>query len=773
MKQLKRLTMMLALLLTAAQGARADDDMKSTPLTMEVTEAGTVQVTISNLGNFGGMKYQVEGEDKTLITKAEGVVTVTIPETGTLAAGTKVMFYGNGTDTRNYGSSNKVTVQITGGSAKVNVYGNIMSLLNEENFASVTTLPAGEEYVFAGLFENNTKLTDASGLLLPAKTLTKDCYNRMFKGCSRLKAAPALPATTLADGCYSQMFWECSSLTAAPALPAKTLAKSCYSTMFIGCSSLKAAPALPAKTLADGCYASMFSDCSSLEAAPALPAKTLVESCYAYMFDGCTSLTDAPALPAKTLAEYCYASMFYGCSKLASVICLATDISAKNCTLFWLGSAGSSATGEKTFTKPSETEWSYDDSGIPSGWTRVDYIPTYDVTLDDGGVDTQNWTAKFGDATEFGALPLKGVKAGQKVALQYTGEREVKSITAVVHDPLTEPLTMKALTAGTIVVSNPQSGMQYSLNGGAKKIMDENPMNFTLAAGEKVAFYGNGKSITSYGNSSNPTTITGNGSDFKVKMYGNIMSLVDEEGFATATELTGTEAFAYLFYQNTALTDVSELVMPATTLTERCYYNMFSDCTGLTEIPADLLPATTLTVRCYADMFSLCTGLTEIPADLLPATTLTENCYKNMFTGCTGLTEVPADLLPATTLANFCYYGMFSDCTGLNTVPTDLLPATTLAEYCYLGMFANCSALTTAPELYAPTLTEACYIEMFKGCSSLSSITCTASNLDPADSTIDWIEGVASTGTFTKAWDTDWSSRTGFDGIPSGWTVEY
>ena len=189
MKQLKRLTMMLALLLIAAQGARADDDMKSTPLTMEVTEAGTVQVTISNYGNFGGMKYSTDGgKTKTLITKVNdsGKETVTIPETGTLAAGTKVMFYGNGTDTRNYGSSNKVTVQITGGSAKVNVYGNIMSLLNEENFASVTTLPAGEEDVFAGLFENNTKLTDASGLLLPAKTLTKDCYNKMFKGCSSL-----------------------------------------------------------------------------------------------------------------------------------------------------------------------------------------------------------------------------------------------------------------------------------------------------------------------------------------------------------------------------------------------------------------------------------------------------------------------------------------------------------------------------------------------------------------------------------------------------------
>ena len=70
MIQLKRLTMMLALLLTAAQGAWADDDMKSTPLTMEVTEAGTVQVTISNYGNFPGMKYSTDGGlTKTLTIK--------------------------------------------------------------------------------------------------------------------------------------------------------------------------------------------------------------------------------------------------------------------------------------------------------------------------------------------------------------------------------------------------------------------------------------------------------------------------------------------------------------------------------------------------------------------------------------------------------------------------------------------------------------------------------------------------------------------------------
>ena len=46
--------------------------------------------------------------------------------------------------------------------------------------------------------------------------------------------------------------------------------------------------------------------------------------------------------------------------------------------------------------------------------------------------DADNWTAKTGDATEFGPLPLADVAEGTKVTLKYTGDREVKSIKAKV-----------------------------------------------------------------------------------------------------------------------------------------------------------------------------------------------------------------------------------------------------------------------------------------------------------------------------------------------------
>ena len=192
-------------------------------------------------------------------------------------------------------------------------YNNIMSLIYSDNFIGQTTIPEG---AFFTLFQDNTHITDASGLVMPATTLDENCYADMFHGCTNLRKAPQLPATSLAQFCYLFMFADCTSLTSAPALPATTMAKGCYRGMFGSCTSLTTAPALPATTLADSCYEDMFAGCTSLTSAPQLPATTMEESCYQAMFDSCTSLTTAPALPATTLADSCYYFMFGRCTNL-------------------------------------------------------------------------------------------------------------------------------------------------------------------------------------------------------------------------------------------------------------------------------------------------------------------------------------------------------------------------------------------------------------------------------------------------------------------------
>ena len=198
-------------------------------------------------------------------------------------------------------------------------------------------------------------------------------------------------------------------------------------------------------------------------------------------------------------------------------------------------------------------------------------------------------------------------------------------------DYVSMPLTFEALTDGAISVSNAPFGMQLSINGGEKINVPDVYVSFIVHTGDKFSFYGDGTSITSYSDT------RFNGSEgTQVKVYGNIMSLVDEENFATATVLTKANAFSQLFVDNNTLVDAGNLILPATTLSADCYANMFGTCENLTAAPA--LPATELAKECYFGMFQSCTSLAEAP--VLPAAVLVDGCYYYMFYGCSKLASV-------------------------------------------------------------------------------------------------------------------------------------
>ena len=271
-------------------------------------------------------------------------------------------------------------------------------------------------------------------------------------------------------------------------------------------------------------------------------------------------------------------------------------------------------------------------------------------------------------------------------------------------------------------------------------------------------------------------------------MFKDCTSLVNVPPIGT-TETTLADSCCYQMFNGcTSLTSAPEL--PATTLASGCYSNMFKDCTSLTTAP--VLPARTLELSCYVEMFSGCTSLTTAPA--LPATTLASGCYSNMFKDCTSLTTAPvlpartlelscyvemfsgctslttAPALPATTLASGCYSNMFKDCTSLVSAPS-VLPATTLVSSCYYRMFSGCRSLTTAPELPAETLVVSCYGGMFQGCRSLNYIKALFITKPSTTYTNNWVNSVASTGTFVKNSAAEWKNVTGVNGVPSGWTV--
>ncbi len=152
-----------------------------------------------------------------------------------------------------------------------------------------------------------------------------------------------------------------------------------------------------------------------------------------------------------------------------------------------------------------------------------------------------------------------------------------------------------------------------------------------LNQGDKV-YFRNSNGNWSYMSGSNRRTIYFNTSQ-SAKAGGNVNTLLDYNNPDTVSLKSG--CFASLFRQAAQMT-FDDLVLPAKTLSTKCYNEMFRSCTAMTTAPK------------------------------LYATTLADNCYGSMFYGCTSLTTAPT--LPATNLAGNCYYYMFRGCSKLNTV---------------------------------------------------------------------------------------------------------
>ena len=110
-----------------------------------------------------------------------------------------------------WGNSSKGNVMSFDGD--VNVGGNIMSLLNGDNFENTNLT---NNYAFPRLFEYTSnlhtgKVIDASNLELP-DNCTSLCYYAMFNNQNKLTAAPVMRASVLAwTSCY-HMYADCSQL---------------------------------------------------------------------------------------------------------------------------------------------------------------------------------------------------------------------------------------------------------------------------------------------------------------------------------------------------------------------------------------------------------------------------------------------------------------------------------------------------------------------------------------------------------------------------------
>ena len=284
----------------------------NTPLTMHIIQAGNIVWKTNDASFATTIQYKKNNGEWTNITATTSGTVIPVVSGDTLwfrgnnsryALGPKIEIGTATTSFNTFGAS----------TAGFELSNNIMSLINSSNFATLNTLSS--ENTFVGLFDRCSGLTKAENLLMPATSLTKYCYSQMFIMCRYLTSAPYLPATSLAYGCYEQMFQYCVALKTAPSI---------------------------------------------------LPALTLQPYCYSWMFMNCSALTQSPELPAKTLVSYSYLHMFDFCLKLQKIKCLATNISAVNCTAGWVDSVAANG----VFTKAAGmSSWTRGKDGIPTGWT--------------------------------------------------------------------------------------------------------------------------------------------------------------------------------------------------------------------------------------------------------------------------------------------------------------------------------------------------------------------------------------------------------------------
>ena len=749
-----------------------ENDYSLMPLTFEILEDGEISWKTSNSDNRKTIQYSKNGGEWTSIISSINGTTISVTN------GDIIKFKGNNTT---YASDSYYNY--FNSTCNFNIKGNIMSLLYD-NFIEQTDLLYN--YCFHYLF-NQSKVISAGNLILPSITLTQYCYAQMFYHCTSLITAPNLPARVLANYCYNgmfydctnlinipsdlpayyiqahaydgmfqdctslvhapriyasyikecgcaNMFWNCTSLVDTPRLYSYTLANYCYHNMFYHCISLTSTAIVDATTLADGCYngmysscynlistmeslplalkdfcyTNMFSHCTSLIKAPNLPATILKTGCYEGMFEGCTSLTIAPELPATTLEIQCYQDMFNNCKSLITAPELPAITLVQGCYM-----------------------------GMFQGCSKLNYI-NCSATNISANQCIYCWTQNVSSTGTFIKNP--------SMTSWSTGQSGIPDNWEIIdNDYLTIEIlfgyqlsfigTRKDATQGTKYISYKKNNDDWvtipfeyywsNLGIYGKTISVEANDIIKLKANNIQYNQTDGSDLLRY-------SITGNNTTFNIS--GNIMSLCYGDNYINK-KLTQSSQFFGLF-SGSGIINANKLILPFNT-THNCYAELFKDCTLLENTPK------------------------------LLSNSAVNKCYKDMFKNCRSLTSTPE--LPATILDSYCYQGMFEGCSRLTTVSK--LPATTLVGYCYSSMFRNCTSLTTAPELPATTLANWCYEYMFQGCNNLNYIKCLATTNVTTGNTFDWVNGVASSGTFIKDPSmNDWT--TGDSGIPSGWTVQ-
>lgn len=307
-------------------------------------------------------------------------------------------------------------------------------------------------------------------------------------------------------------------------------------------------------------------------------ADTTDTRCYQEMFYRCNFVnTETVTLPATTLNTRCYQSMF-AYTNISDITINASEFSTEDYVCYNMLNGTSTQAG--ILHLPDNNNYpSTDTSWLPTNWTiqtiTTDYSQEYFTikSLEDNNTIT------------FTKYNQNGLRVMADKPIQYS----------------------KDLTTWNNISFVTDNSSQIVLNSGEKLYLK----GTNSAYGELISsFYMSAANIQSSGN---------------IDVMGNIMSLIYGDNFENNSTISSIRTFTNLFRNNNKLTNAKDLVLPTTSLTTGCYYQMFWGCTSLTTAPE--LPATTLVNSCYDSMFYGCTSLNYVKAmfTTTPSSSYTSN----------------------------------------------------------------------------------------------------------------------------------------------------
>jgi hypothetical protein len=186
---------------------------------------------------------------------------------------------------------------------------------------------------------------------------------------------------------------------------------------------------------------------------------------------------------------------------------------------------------------------------------------------------------------------------------------------------------------GASVGTDKLSSVSYSTDSGATWVTTNNSASTvviitTPSVSGKVYWKGQGVQISvgaaTYAGINSATYLQGDGA---FNVGGNAMSLLWGDDYASHSEFStsATYELSSLFYYATTLISAENLILPAMTMHDNTYNDMFNHCSALTTSP--LLPAQTLAASSYKRMFQYCSSLNNIRC--LVVDTSATDCLKN------------------------------------------------------------------------------------------------------------------------------------------------